>query len=63
MHRFAGDRRILDAHAECLDQPAVRRNIVALAQKHDVAGHKLIRANPNNSAVPHDVDLLWQERQ
>ena len=60
-HRFAGDRRVVDANPERFDQAAVRRDVVALLQQDDLARDELVREQPHRPALAQDVDLLRQQ--
>ena len=58
--RFARDRGVVHAHAECLEQPAVGRHVVAGAQEDHVAGDDVFGRDDDHArhAAP---DLVWQQ--
>ena len=59
--RFTRDGRVVDAHAERLDQPAVRGNVVARLQLDDIPRHQVLGRHPGDLAVAQYLGLLRQQ--
>ena len=58
--RFAGDGRHVDPDGTG-DQPAIGRDIVALAKEDHVPGHQGLGGQRKQLAVAHDLDRLRQQ--
>ena len=50
-HALAGERRLVGPQVRRLDQAGIRRDLVAGLDQHDVAGHDLVRRNPQPLAA------------
>ncbi len=56
-----GDRRVVDANSEGLDQAAIRRNVVPLLQEDDVARDEPVCEQPDRLTIAQHLDLLRQQ--
>jgi hypothetical protein len=60
---FAGQRRLVDRQIRSLDEPHVRRHLVAGVELHDIPGHEVFRGDRTEAGITEDEGARCFESQ